>query len=161
MQKDIWTGRIFMFPREYQNEKKSILTSEYDFLTIHFDTRHFIYNRKAVLHLRKLMFYIRLSRCSTDVGERKIRLVTALDQIKNLIQIKYQRLLLIWAPISELPSHIITLENAECYSFLLDICWAYFMSKKILNYTRYMQMAKTSLTRSIKIIAYNHDIRAP
>ena len=117
MQKDIWTGRIFMFPREYQNEKKSTLTSEYDFLTIHFDTRHFIYNRKAVLHLRKLLFYIRLSRCSTDVGERKIRLVTALDQIKNLIQIKYQRLLLIWAPISEIPSHIITLENAECYSF--------------------------------------------
>ena len=37
---------------------------------------------------------------------KKIRFVTALDLIKSLIQVKYQRLLHTCAPISELPSNL-------------------------------------------------------
>ena len=43
------------------------------------------------------------------ISEKKIRFVTALDLIKYLKQIKYNRFLLTYAPISELPSNISTM----------------------------------------------------
>ena len=59
------------------------------------------------------------------VSGKKIRVVTVLDLIKCLKQIKWQRLLLTYAPISELPSNISTVRELEfpfpCYFICMNI----------------------------------------
>ena len=52
-------------------------------------------------------------------GSKNIRSVTALDVVKCLTQIKYQRLLLECAPTSELPSNLSTVPHHSLLFFVL------------------------------------------